>query len=123
MPNSHLDSNATSARVDDTPGYKRRHIVRYISLKLAALGLPTYDKTSTDFLGLTHGLLRSYKEKNRLLSDHLCPIDSRIQQFLDDYLAGEDLKSRPRLPGMLGASRCIHSEVPSRRQKLPKTSE
>ena len=38
-----------------TQPYERRHLVRYISLKLAALDLPTYTKASTEFLGLTDG--------------------------------------------------------------------
>ena len=82
-----------------TQRYERRHLIRYISLKLAALDLPTYTKASTEFLGLTDGLIRSYKEKSRLLSGHLCPVDKRIQSFLDGYLADECLNSPLRLPG------------------------
>jgi len=89
---------APIAREDDQQGLQRRHIVRYISLKLAALGLPTYRRASSDFLDLTQGLLRNYREKSRLLSDYLCPIDTRIQAFLDDYLVGESLTGPLRLP-------------------------
>lgn len=42
-------------------------------------------------------LLANLQEKNRLLSDYLCPADQRIQDFLDNYLS--DLSSPvPRLP-------------------------
>ncbi|MCF6285338.1 MAG: hypothetical protein L3K26_09130, partial [Candidatus Hydrogenedentes bacterium] len=99
MSKTHLEPDVHTDREGKKPGYKRRHVVRYISLKLAALGLPTYTKASTDFIGLTHGLLRSYKEKSRLLSDYLCPADTRIQSFLDDYLEGEFLKGTLRFPG------------------------
>ena len=60
--------------------------------------LPTYTKASTEFLGLTGGLIRSYQEKARLLSGHLCPVDMRIQAFLDDYLEDEALTAPLRLP-------------------------
>jgi hypothetical protein len=81
-----------------TQPYERRHLIRYISLKLAALDLPTYTKASTEFLGLTDGLIQSYKEKSRLLRGHLCPVDQRIQAFLEKYLAGETLHAPLRLP-------------------------
>ena len=100
MSNVHQEPDLPMSADGETGRYERRHIVRYISLKLAALGLPTYTKASTDFLGLTHGLLRSYKEKSRLLSNYLCPIDTRIQHFLDDYLAAESLNGSLRLPGI-----------------------
>ncbi len=99
MSNAHPEPDMSIAGDEESLGYERRHIVRYISLKLAALGLPTYTKSSSNFLGLTHGLLRSYKEKNRLLADYLCPIDTRIQHFLDDYLSDVTLEGPLRLPG------------------------
>lgn len=42
-------------------------------------------------------LLANLQEKNRLLSDYLCPADQRIQDFLDNYLADLNV-STPRLP-------------------------
>ncbi|MCL7752791.1 hypothetical protein [Polaribacter sp. Z022] len=72
----------------------RKDIVQFINLRLASLGQPTFkDKPdSTDkfldpkFEELTRGLIRSLKEKSRLLSNHHSPVDARIQQFINDYL-------------------------------------
>jgi len=71
-------------------------LVWYLNLKLAALGQPTGDGTAEPgFLQIAQPLLRSYEAKDRLLRDHLCPADTRIQAFLNDYLKGV---SAPRLP-------------------------
>ncbi len=79
-------------------------LVRYINLKLAALGQPT-SKSAADpeFIEIAGPLLRNYHQKNQLLRGRLCPADARIQVFLDDYLSGlppDDLhpERAPRLP-------------------------
>jgi hypothetical protein len=70
----------------------------YLNLKLAALGQPTSDGTAElSFLQIAQPLLRSYETKDRLLRDHLCPADTRIQSFLNDYL-GATCPDVPRLP-------------------------
>ena len=62
-------------------------LVRYINLKLAALGQPTSQSTADpDFIEIAGPLLRNYHQKNQLLRGRLCPADARIQAFLDDYL-------------------------------------
>ena len=75
-------------------------LVRYINLKLAALGQPTSESTADPyFLEIAGPLLRNYYQKDQLLGDRLCPADSRIQDFLDSYLG--DISSPggvPRLP-------------------------
>jgi len=43
-------------------------------------------------------MLANYREKERLLADYLPPADSRIQAFLDAYLADLPPADRPRLP-------------------------
>ncbi|MDB5301234.1 MAG: hypothetical protein JWO87_2897, partial [Phycisphaerales bacterium] len=71
---------------------KREEIIRYINLKLAALGVPIAgDAARTGFLDVAHDLLADYREFARLLAGHLCPADQRIQSFLDDHFAGENL--------------------------------
>ncbi len=71
-------------------------LCRYINLKLAALGKPTSARTvEPAFLELTGPLLRNYHQKDLLLGGKLCPVDSRIQAYLDSYL-GEN--TPPRLP-------------------------
>ena len=72
-------------------------LIWYLNLKLAALGQPTGDGTAEPgFLQIAQPLLRSYEAKDRLLRDHLCPADARIQAFLNDYLHG--VPGVPRLP-------------------------
>ena len=73
----------------------RKDTIQYINLQLSALGQPIYhdDENSVDklcnpkFQKLTNGLIQNFREKSRLLSDHLAPADTRIQNFLNDYLA------------------------------------
>ena len=76
-------------------------LYRYIDLKLAALGLPTVDTSdgpaASQLLELARPLLKSFHRKDQLLGDRLCPVDDRIQQFLDSYLAGIP-RAIPRLP-------------------------
>src|SRR5579862_6669883 len=64
-------------------------LVRYLDLKLAALGQPT-GRTTTDaaFLETVSPLLRNFYQKDRLLGEYLCPADLRIQTFLDAYVGG-----------------------------------
>src|SRR5512135_2864248 len=76
----------------------RESIQMYINLKLAASGQPPcQDGRDHAFLEVAEDLLKSYREKSRLLSGYLCPPDRRIQDFLDDYLAGAGVPV-PRLP-------------------------
>ncbi len=63
-------------------------LIEYINLKLAALGQPASQT------GIAAPLLRNYYQKNHLLGDRLCPVDARVQAFLDSYLDG----CAPRLP-------------------------
>jgi hypothetical protein len=74
-------------------------LVRYINLKLAALGQPHSQLTADPyFLDLAGPLLRNYYQKDHLLGDRLCPVDARIQGFLDRFLAGSAPGGVPRLP-------------------------
>jgi hypothetical protein len=74
-------------------------LVRYINLKLAALGQPT-SRSIADryFLEIAGPLLRNYYQKDQLLADRLCPADARIQTFLDAYLSDVSPGPVPRLP-------------------------
>jgi hypothetical protein len=74
-------------------------LIRYINLKLAALGQPISQATAEPhFLQIVGPLLRNYYQKDQLLGDRLCPADSRIQDFLNSYLAGAHPNGVPRLP-------------------------
>jgi len=74
-------------------------LVQYLHLKLAALGQSS-GKSVADapFLQIASPLLRSHYQKERLLGKYLCPADTRIQAFLDEYLADCCPEGAPRLP-------------------------
>ncbi len=68
---------------------ERDRLQLYINLKLSSSGqTPCLDGSSDEFLAIADDLLKSYREKSRLLSGYLCPPDQRIQDFLDAYFAG-----------------------------------
>jgi hypothetical protein len=72
-------------------------LLTYINLRLAALDQPTSRATVDPyFLEITGPLLRNHYQKNQLLRDRLCPVDERIQSYLDSYLRGR----APRLPSI-----------------------
>lgn len=74
-------------------------LVRYINLKLAAMGQPISATTADPyFLELARPLLRNYQAKDRLLAGSLCAADARIQSFLDSYLHDVCPAGVPRLP-------------------------
>src|ERR1039458_10863841 len=73
---------------------------RYINLKLAALGQPvSRSAADADFLKIAGPLLRNYCQKDRQLGNWLCASDSRIQNFLDEYLSDVCPQGAARLPG------------------------
>ncbi|MBV9508243.1 MAG: hypothetical protein JO323_24900, partial [Acidobacteriia bacterium] len=81
------------------PTITHTDLVRYINLKLAALGQPTSHTTAdAQFLNIAGPLLRNYYQKDQLLGGRLCPADTRIQDFLDDYLRDVCPSGVARLP-------------------------
>ena len=84
-----------------TPGVIQRdeELVRYIYLKLAALG-HTVRRNAGDleFLEIVEPLLRNYHQKDQLLGGRLCPADERIQAFLDAYMGDICPRGAARLP-------------------------
>jgi len=61
--------------------------IQYLNLKLALLGLPTVaTQNGSEFAELTAAFIERQAETQRLLANHLCPSDQRIQSFLNDYL-------------------------------------
>ncbi len=50
----------------------RRQLVRYINLRLAALGFEVdADESNREFLSVAHDLLANHREQARLLTNHL----------------------------------------------------
>src|ERR1039457_2104564 len=74
-------------------------LLRYINLKLVALGQPSsHSTTDPHFLEIVGPLLRNYYQKDQLLGDRLCAADSRIQEFLETYLMDVAPGGAARLP-------------------------
>ncbi len=62
-------------------------LLPYINVKLSLLGLPQVTAPDAGRLDdIVSSLVAQYREKERLLANHLCPADQRIQTFLYDYL-------------------------------------
>ena len=72
----------------------RNELIQFINLQLASIGQPVFRDNENSkekfcdpkFEALTKGLITSIQEKSRLLGSHHSPADSRIQNFIDDYL-------------------------------------
>ncbi len=81
-------------------GEEKKRLQLYINLKLHSSGLPACEAQDcdNDFFSIADDLLQSYREKSRLLSQYLCPVDQRIQNFLDDYLSDSGSNQQPVLP-------------------------
>ena len=79
-------SKSLGIGVDFNTPETQSNMIKYINLKLSALGLPLYKKGDTRVLELASDLLENIREKNRILHDYYCPVDKRIQTFLDSYL-------------------------------------
>src|SRR5688500_9571531 len=78
---------------------ERRTAIRSILLKLAAMGVQVpVDTADQDVVHLAGDLFARYREQARLLSEHLCPADRRIQHYLDELQAVCRLPSGVRLP-------------------------
>ena len=90
-----LGLNPDGSPVEST----REELIRYINLKLAALGATVAgDNAHTGFLNVAHDLLADFREFRRLLDGHLCPADRRIQDFLDSHFADVNLVGPLQLP-------------------------
>ena len=76
-----------------------RRLRRYINLQLLAHGLPAAtDESDQEFAELARGLLENHREQTRLLADHRCPADRRIEGFLAEHFRDLDLPAPLRLP-------------------------
>ena len=79
---------------------ERRVAIRSILLKLAAMGVPVpADTGDENVLQLAGDLFARYREQTRLLSEHLCPADRRIQHYIDGLLRAAAFPEPVRLPG------------------------
>jgi phosphoenolpyruvate carboxykinase (diphosphate) len=78
----------------------RTELRHYINLKLAVNGLPTAQAAGgNELVALASELLTSFREKTRLLDNHRCPVDARIEAFLNEHFADLELHEPMRVPG------------------------
>lgn len=85
-----------SAPTKNSPRQTRDDLVRYITLKLIANGLPVgTDQVRTSSLGAER-ILNTYHQRLKQLDSMRCPVDQRIESFLEKHFnevdGGEDLK-------------------------------
>lgn len=72
------------------------HLIAHINVKLAMIGCqPVPMKGDKEFIEIAAAMAAQSREKDRLLGQHLCPADQRIQNFLHDYL--QEIPA-PKLP-------------------------
>ncbi|SNR32255.1 hypothetical protein SAMN06265371_101249 [Lutibacter agarilyticus] len=84
----------------------RKDTVQYINLQLASLGQPLFqdkEDATEKFCNpklqqLTGAFTKGFREKSRLLSKYLSPADSRIQDFINDYLKDIEFSKSYALP-------------------------
>jgi len=67
-----------------------------INLRLSLLDCPQVDNGDAAWIDLTAPIFARYREVTRRLADRPCPVDERIQRFLDGYLSA--VGPAPRLP-------------------------
>jgi hypothetical protein len=93
-----LERTVGLTRSGQTADLDRGALSLVITLKLSAMGLPVPHRTrDQDVLDVGRDLFERYREQSRLLSEHLCPVDQRVQAFLERLLKGTDV-AEPRLP-------------------------
>lgn len=95
----HPSSSAASAVAQPAPSVDPRdsRLLAYLNLKLREIGQPGVALPAEDGLAeLVGNFLALSREKDRALTRHLCPVDQRIQNFLNDLIDGT--AEVPRLP-------------------------
>src|ERR1700722_2886867 len=96
-------------------------LIQYLQLKLAALGqLASSFGADAPLLQIARPLLRNHYEKERRLGSHLCPVDARIQSFLDGYLT--DAYPHPVLPRLPASTFILDRPGLARAMSLPPDS-
>jgi hypothetical protein len=94
----HIDHALGLNQHSENPEQERQRLHLYIKLKLALCGQPVESKDeSAEFLKIANDMIRRHLEMRRQLSSHFCPVDRRIQTFLNEYLQGLDIDV-PKLP-------------------------
>ena len=89
-------STQLSWRPEETGEDHSNNMREFVEMQLAVAGLatPVDDNKSS----LTQGLLSSMRDKNRLLADYKAAIDRRVENFLSDHFADQELNGPLELP-------------------------
>jgi phosphoenolpyruvate carboxykinase (diphosphate) len=85
----------TDSATGELDAHTRR---RQVLLLLLASGLPVPSDGEADFEELCKGFHESFREKARLLGEHRCPADQRIEAYLQSHFDDLNLSWIPRLP-------------------------
>jgi hypothetical protein len=84
---------------DSAAATERNILIRHINLQLAALGYtPMGTNHDDEFLHIAGNLIRNYRQQKKRLEEYRCPIDERIQNFLNNYFAQSGQALAPALP-------------------------
>src|SRR5262245_58563271 len=75
-------------------------VIAYLNLKLREIGQPgvSISEGGDGLAPLVDHFLALCREKDRALARHLCPVDQRLQDFLQHQLAGASPSHLPHLP-------------------------
>ncbi|MCU0793479.1 MAG: hypothetical protein MUE42_11680, partial [Opitutaceae bacterium] len=101
----HEEARHAASLLPVLPDSRDPRLLAYLNLKLRELGQPavtlspspeTDDADPASFAKLVDHLVALGREKDRILSKHLCPVDQRIQNFL--YSTLEEHGHVPHLP-------------------------
>lgn len=75
------------------------YLRRTIHLQLLAAGHPSASpQADAQVMEVAGGILASYRQQAHLLEEYRCPVDRRIESFLQRHFADLDLPFVPRLP-------------------------
>jgi hypothetical protein len=93
--------NGTPVRREgDRAQTERLRLIEHINLQLAAMDRPVFKAgLDTEFLAIADELLQNFAMHKRLLVDHRCPADGRIEDFLTSFFQEHGLDAAIRLPG------------------------
>src|ERR1700686_5004758 len=101
MSSNGLDVRTTLGLVQDAEPRNEasaRVLRRQVNLGLVVHGLPAVDGDDVEFAQLANRMLDGFRERMRLLGEHRCPADQRIDNFLQSHLADLKLPAPLRLP-------------------------
>jgi hypothetical protein len=83
--------NALGLSTAEDSAARRQRRLRQVNLQLVASGLPVVPDADAEFTAVARGVVDSFRMQARLLGEHRCPADQRIEAYLQSHLA-DDLR-------------------------------